>query len=98
MTKGLGKLCICFLVLAALMSCSKSEKEKQIELKSFVEKKCNMCHSSKKVFLKPRTAKDWEGIVSKMRSKNPSHISIQEADKIFKFLYEVMGADEEESY
>lgn len=83
-------------LFAFTISCGESEEEKKLKMKEFVEKKCTMCHFSKRIFEKARTPDEWGTIVNRMRSKNPTHISSDEAQEIMTYLEETMSKDEEE--
>jgi len=76
-----------------LVSCSETKEEKRIKMKAFVENKCTMCHFSKRIFEKERTPEEWNTIVNRMRSKNPSHISPEEASNIMGYLQDTMGKE-----
>ncbi len=83
-------------VMGIMTSCGDSAEEKKLKMREFVENKCTMCHFSKRIFEKARTPEEWEVIVNRMRSKNPSHITATEAGSIKAYLEDVMSVDEEE--
>jgi len=94
----LYKCSLVFLLLTlscVLISCSETKEEKRIKMKAFVENKCTMCHFSKRIFEKERTPEEWNTIVNRMRSKNPSHISPEEASSIMAYLQDTMGKEGE---
>jgi hypothetical protein len=83
-----------FALSLGILSCGSSNEEKNLEtappttvdVKQFIKEKCNMCHFTDRVYDKKRAPLEWLNLVKRMRLKNTSWISEQEADMILNYL------------
>jgi hypothetical protein len=56
------------------------------DVKEFIEVKCTMCHFTDRIYKEKRYPMEWISIVNRMKAKNPTWISQEDADKILDYL------------
>ncbi len=77
-----------FLMLA-VTGCEQKKSEDKVvptDIKKLVEEKCSMCHFSDRIYKDKRSREEWEGVVQKMRTLNPTWISEEEGNAILQYL------------
>jgi len=90
--RNIGKAAVILgLSLALFLGCGSSKEEAPSSVtdpKQLMEAKCTACHFSDRIFKEPRYVDEWKAIVDRMRSKNVSWITPEEASRIFNYLVE----------
>lgn len=75
------------------------EKERLVKVnvnigRKVVQQKCATCHSLERVYAHVKTEPDWRDYVSRMRTKDPSVMTDQEAMEALGYLVRNLGIDE----
>ncbi|MEP9410054.1 MAG: hypothetical protein HRF42_01385 [Candidatus Brocadia sp.] len=75
------------------------EKERFVKVnvnigRKVVQQKCATCHSLERVYAHVKTEPDWRDYVSRMRTKDPSVMTDQEALEALGYLVKNLGIDE----
>ncbi|MBI5789350.1 MAG: hypothetical protein HZA78_10890 [Candidatus Schekmanbacteria bacterium] len=87
-------LCSTIIIIALIniAACKGKQEETKPKVitdpKELIEVKCTACHFSSRIFEKKQPVSRWVDLVNRMRSRNPEMISVEEANRIVKYLQE----------
>ena len=76
------------LLVALTCSCGAKKEEAKVDVKAMVDQKCSICHPVDRIQNKPRSQRDWEVVMKRMRIINPQLLNQEETLLMTKYFKE----------